>query len=351
MMSEDHEREESFEGELVAGDDTVILRALKVSAFALAAILALVAVVFFLLRPEQAEDKVDEKPLVLPKVQDVQATAPQVACSDVTAAAGIDFVHFNGATGEKLLPETMGPGCAFFDFDLDGDQELLLVNAMSWPGDAPGDPAPTLRLYSNDGKGSFKDVTAVSGLAVTVYGMGAAVGDYDNDGKPDLFITTVNENRLFRNLGGRFEDVTAAAGVAGGNSTWSSSAGFFDCDNDGDLDLFVCNYISWSRKIDTALDYRLTGVGRAYGPPTNFEGTQPYFYRNNGDGTFVESAEKAGLQVLNRATGKPVAKALALIPFAVVYVALRARGWLFLRLLALVVLGGALQHGFALLEG
>ncbi|MFP6632653.1 MAG: CRTAC1 family protein [Planctomycetota bacterium] len=314
-MSEDHEREESFEGELVAGDDTVILRALKVSAFALAAILALVAVVFFLLRPEQAEDKVDEKPIVLPKVQDIQANAPQVAFSDVTAAAGIDFVHFNGATGEKLLPETMGSGCAFFDFDLDGDQDLLLVNAMSWPGDVPGDPAPTLRLYSNDGKGSFKDVTVVSGLAVTVYGMGAAVGDYDNDGKPDLFITTVNENRLFRNLGGRFEDVTAAAGVAGGNSTWSSSAGFFDCDNDGDLDLFVCNYISWSRKIDTALDYRLTGVGRAYGPPTNFEGTQPYFYLNNGDGTFVESAEKAGLQVLNRATGKPVAKALALIPF------------------------------------
>ena len=315
-MSEDHEREEPFDGELVAGDDTVIIRALKLSAFALLAILAIVAVVFFLLRPGDEEQIVEEKPIVLPLPQDVSARPPSVAFSDVTLAAGIDFVHFNGATGEKLLPETMGSGCAFFDFDQDEDEDLLLVNGMSWPGDAPGEDVPTLRLYANDGKGFFRDVTAASGLAVKLYGMGVAVGDYDNDGKPDLFIATVNENRLFRNIGGqRFEDVTDRASVAGGNSTWSSSAGFFDCDNDGDLDLFVCNYVKWSRKIDTALDYRLTGVGRAYGPPTNFEGTQPYFYLNNGDGTFTESAEKSGLHVLNRATGKPVAKALALVPF------------------------------------
>ncbi len=315
-MIEEQDREEPLEGELVAGDDTVILRALKVSAVALVAILALVAVLFFILRSEKTEQKIDEKPIVLPEVQAVEASAPRVAFSDVTLAAGIDFVHFNGATGEKLLPETMGSGCAFFDFDQDEDEDLLLVNGMPWPGAAAGEDVPTLRLYANDGKGFFRDVTAASGLDVKLYGMGAAVGDYDNDGKPDLFIATVNENRLFRNIDGRrFEDVTDRASVAGGNSTWSSSAGFFDCDNDGDLDLFVCNYVKWSRKIDAALDYRLTGVGRAYGPPTNFEGTQPYFYLNNGDGTFTESAEKAGFHVLNRATGKPVAKALALVPF------------------------------------
>ena len=315
MMAEEHEKDEQLEEDLVAGDDTVILRALKVSAIVLVAIIAGGVVAFYILRPEQVEHEVEEKPIVLPKTQDVDVSVPKVAFSDVTVAAGIDFVHVNGATGDKLLPETMGPGCAFFDFDQDEDEDLLLVNGMPWPGDAPGEEVPTLRLYANDGRGFFKDVTAASGLAVTVYGMGVAVGDYDNDGKPDLFITTVNENRLFRNLGGRFEDVTAVAAVAGGNSTWSSSAGFFDADNDGDLDLFVCNYINWSRKIDIALDYRLTGVGRAYGPPTNFEGTQPYFYLNNGDGTFTEAALKAGFHVLNRATGKPVAKALALIPF------------------------------------
>ena len=255
-MTEEHEKDEQLEDDLVAGDDTVILRALKVSAIVLVAIISVVAVAFYLLRLEQAKHEVEEKPIVLPKTQDVDVNVPKVAFSDVTATAGIDFVHVNGAIGDKLLPETMGPGCAFFDFDQDEDEDLLLVNGMPWPGDAPGEDVPTLRLYANDGKGFFRDVTAASGLAVKLYGMGVAVGDYDNDGKPDLFIATVNENRLFRNIGGRrFEDVTDTAFVAGGNSTWSSSAGFFDCDNDGDLDLFVCNYVNWSRKIDIAIDY------------------------------------------------------------------------------------------------
>ncbi len=314
-MTEEHEKNEQPGEEFVAGDDTVILRALKLSAIALVVIIAVAAVAFYLLRPAPLEHDAREEAIVLPKGQDVSVSIPKVVFSDVTAASGIDFVHFNGATGEKLLPETMGAGCAFFDFDLDGDQDLLLVNGTSWAGDPVATPPPTLRLYANEGKGSFKDVTAASGLAVEVYGMGVAVGDYDNDGKPDLYITTVHENLLFRNLGGKFEDVTTSAAVAGGSSTWSSSAGFFDADQDGDLDLFVCNYVNWSRKIDMALDYRLTGVGRAYGPPTNFEGVQPCFYLNNGDGTFTEAAEKAGFHVLNRATGKPVAKALAMIPF------------------------------------
>ena len=165
MMAEEHEKDEQLEDDLVAGDDTVILRALKVSAIVLVAIIAVVVVAFYILRPEQVKHEVEEKPIVLPKTQDVDVSVPKVAFSDVTVAAGIDFVHVNGATGDKLLPETMGPGCAFFDFDQDEDEDLLLVNGMPWPGDAPGEEVPTLRLYTNDGRGFFKDVTAASGIA------------------------------------------------------------------------------------------------------------------------------------------------------------------------------------------
>ena len=133
--------------------------------------------------------------------------------TDITAAAGIDFVHVNGSYGEKLMPETIGSGAAFIDYDNDGDQDLLLVNSSEWPGHEQGTQA-TLVLYRNDGSGRFEDVTRASGLAIHCYGMGAAVGDYDNDGWTDLYITTLGSNHLLRNTGGRFSDVTASAGVA-----------------------------------------------------------------------------------------------------------------------------------------
>src|SRR5438552_12631576 len=146
---------------------------------------------------------------------------PTVTFTDITAAAGINFAHNNGAYGDKLLPETMGGGVAFFDFDNDGDQDLLLINSTYWPGHIPPGRQPTtMALYRNDGKGHFEDVTAGSGLDVSFYGMGVAIGDYDNDGLPDVFITAVGENHLFHNLGnGTFSDVTAQAGVAGSGAT------------------------------------------------------------------------------------------------------------------------------------
>ena len=241
-----------------------------------------------------------------------KAAAPALPFTDITASAGIDFVHENGAYGERLLPETMGGGVAFFDYDNDGDADLLLVNSTTWPGQPP--VAATSRLYRNRGNGRFDDVTADAGLALQLYGMGVAAGDYDGDGFVDLFVTAVGENRLLRNVAGeRFVDETAAAGVAGSADAFSTGAAFLDYDRDGDLDLFVCNYVAWSPSIDRAVDFRLTGIGRAYGPPTDFPGTSSQLYRNNG-GKFQDVSADAGIEVANAATGEPAGKALAVLP-------------------------------------
>src|SRR3954469_17827495 len=183
--------------------------------------------------------------------------------TDVTKQAGITFVHVNGAYGDKLLPETMGGGVAFLDFDNDGHQDLLFINSTYWPGHAPKDKAhPVMGLYRNDGKGHFTDVTAGSGLDVSFYGMGVAVGDYDNDGLADIFITAVGGNHLFHNQGsGKFAEVTRDAGVSGLSDNWSMSAAWIDYDNDGRLDLFVCNYVRWSPEIDQAKSYELPSIG------------------------------------------------------------------------------------------
>lgn len=242
-------------------------------------------------------------------------TIPKVPFRDVTIEAGLKFVHENGAYGQKLLPETMGGGNAFFDFDGDGDQDLLLINSTRWPWDprGPAEAAATLALYQNqeNGSGQFEDVTAGSGLDISLYGMGAAVGDYDNDGRVDVFISAVGGNRLFHNEGdGKFIDVTSDAQVAGDPQEWSTSCGWFDFDNDGDLDLFVCNYVKWSREFDESQNFQLTGGGRAYGRPQNFEGTFPYLYRNEGGGRFTDISQQAGLHIRNPATEVPLAKSL-----------------------------------------
>ena len=321
-MTEPDDEEEGAETEFVAADDRVIGKAFRWSLWVFLAIGVVVGVVAYLQGRKTTGDVVVEGEISRAQVQNVAAEAPQVKFTDVTEAAGIAFVHTSGATGSKFLPETMGPGCAFLDYDRDEDPDILIVNSKPWPDSIAGGKvdaaaSPTSVLYRNEGAGMFVDVTRGSGLDVSLYGVGVAVGDYDADGWQDVFLTTIDENRLFRNNGGKFEDVTDRAGVAGDPSEWSTSAGFFDCDNDGDLDLFVCNYVRWSREIDVGLNYQLTGVGRAYGPPTDYKGTQPYFYRNDGDGTFTEVAEKAGLHVTNSATGLPVAKALALMPIDV----------------------------------
>ncbi len=310
------------EGELAPEDDAVIgrvfARSLKVLAALAAAALIVVALRYvFRAGPEEAV----EIPVAAPRaVEAAPRDVPVVAFTEITAEAGIDFVHVNGAAGEALLPETMGAGGAFFDVDRDGDQDLLLVNSTTWDAvlsDAEVGPGtePTMSLYENDGAGKFADRTAGSGLEVSFYGTGVAVGDVDGDGWTDLFVSAVGSNRLFRNMeGGRFEDVTATAGVAGADTEWSSSSAFFDADGDGDLDLLVGNYVRWSREIDIEVGYQLTGVGRAYGPPLNYGGTTMDLYRNDGSGVFTDVSEEAGLHILNPATDTPVAKTLGLAP-------------------------------------
>ncbi len=261
------------------------------------------------------QDIVDEHEVVGPTVR--QPAEPLLAAlpfTDVTTAAGIDFVHESGAYGERLLPETMGGGVAFLDYDDDGDQDLLLVNSAAWPWQpAPEYPA-TSALYRNRGDGTFEDVSETTGMALALYGMGVATGDYDGDGFIDVFITAVGDNRLMRNVDGqRFVDVTREMGVAGSADAWSTSAAFLDIEGDGDLDLFVCNYVAWTPAIDREVDYRLTGIGRAYGPPTDFPGTDSYLYRYD-DGVFTDVSAQAGIQVANASTGQPVGKALAVLP-------------------------------------
>jgi len=297
-------------------DDAAIGVAVRRSVVALLFLGALAGTLFWILNRPHAE-RGSQTPLTPPVIAATDlADVPSARFTDITAASGIRFTHVNGARGEKLLPETMGGGVAFFDADADGAPDLLFVNSTPWPWNAPPvQPLPTMAFYHNDGRGHFTDQTAGSGLDVSFYGMGVAVGDYDNDGLPDVFITGVGACRLFHNLGGnKFSDVTAAAGVGGTAGDWSTSAAWIDFDNDGDLDLFVCRYVRWSREIDVAVDYRLTGIGRAYGPPRDFEGTFPALYRNEGGGRFTDVSAASGVQVKNPSTGRPMAKSLSVAP-------------------------------------
>jgi enediyne biosynthesis protein E4 len=318
-MSElDEHPEGSPEEELVPEDDRIIGTAFRWSVAAIVVAAAVVALVVAIVnRPEEAAQE-QTLEVAAPEAVATQADPPQVPFTDVTAAAGIDFHHFNGAYGDKLLPETMGGGVAFFDYEGDGDADVLFVNSGKWPFAADrysaGSPAPTPKLYVNDGHGRFTDVTNAAGLALSFYGMGAALADYDGDGDRDLFMTAVGKNHLLENRGGRFVDVTDHAGVGGEADQWSTGAAFFDYDGDGDLDLFVANYLRWSKDVDLRLDYRLDGVGRAYGPPQNYEGTYPYLYRNDGDGTFTDVSAESGVRIDNPVTGVPLAKSMALAP-------------------------------------
>ena len=239
---------------------------------------------------------------------------PDVKFVEVTKEAGIHFVHVNGAAGEKLLPETMGAGVAFFDYDRDGDPDLFFVNSSAWPGQRGSKPVATQALYRNDGKGHFEDASKEAGLDKTFYGQGVAVGDYDNDGDLDLYVTAMNGGHLFRNDGkGHFEDVTESANARGPNG-WLTGASFLDIDNDGDLDLFIANYITWTPEIDKVQGFQLTGLGRAYGPPTSFNGSFCALLRNDG-GHFTDISEVSGVQVRTPDLKVPVAKSLGVAPY------------------------------------
>jgi enediyne biosynthesis protein E4 len=211
--------------------------------------------------------------------------------SDVTEAAGIHFQQNNGSYGGKFLPETLGSGCAFLDYDADGWQDILLVNAMDWPGHKR--QRTTMKLYRNNRNGTFTDVTKVAGLAIEMYGMGVAVGDYDNDGFPDIFISCVGQSHLFRNTGkGTFADVTKTSGLAG-KEALSTSAMWFDYDRDGFLDLLVCNYVRWSAESDVFCS--LDGKNKSYCTPEAYRGETCWLYHNRGDGTFEDVTATSGI--------------------------------------------------------
>lgn len=255
------------------------------------------------------EDRKTE--IALPQKRAVeQVSLPKIPLADITAEAGIDWKHVNGMEGEKLLPETMGGGVAVFDFDRDGDNDLLFVGGTNWPwAKNPVANPRSLCIYRNDGTAKFTDVTAEVGLERNFYGCGPAVGDFDNDGWPDLFVSAVGKNVLYKNNEGKFTDVSESSGIVG-DEAWSSGAVWFDYDNDGKLDLFVCHYVLWSRELDLSLGFSLTGLGRAFGQPTSFTGTQSLLYHNEGDGKFKEVSKEMGIQVANPDTQVPVGKGL-----------------------------------------
>jgi enediyne biosynthesis protein E4 len=218
-------------------------------------------------------------------------SAPAVRLTEVTNAVGVSFTHNNGAYGKKFLPETLGSGAAFFDFDNDGRQDLFLVNGTNWPGQPKA--STRSKLFRNTGTGAFVDVTERAGLSMDVYGMGVAAADFDNDGWQDLLVTVVGQNRLFRNTGkGTFADVTARAGL-GNRLGFSTSAMWFDYDRDGWLDLLICNYVRWTPETDVQCS--MDGKQKAYCTPEAYRGSTSWLFRNRGNGTFEDVTAKAGL--------------------------------------------------------
>ena len=211
---------------------------------------------------------------------------------DITERAGIHFVHNNGAYGKKYLPETMGPGVAFIDYDNDGWQDIFIVNGTNWPGQPSKHSTP--KLYNNNHDGTFTDVTHKAGLDIEILGMGVAIGDYDNDGYDDIFVTAMGQSHLFHNNGnGTFTDVTQKAGLMGPKE-FSTSAAWVDYDKDGKLDLVVGNYVQWS--IEGDLYCTLDGKSKSYCTPESYKGTAVRLWHNRGDGTFEDMTKKAGLE-------------------------------------------------------
>lgn len=239
--------------------------------------------------------------------------APVAKFTDVTQDSGLSFIHDNGTREGEDTPTTLSGAVAFLDYNNDGRQDLFFVGGIQWPWSplSKGSP-PTCALYRNDGSGHFVDVTHAAGLDVDMLGMGVAVGDYDGDGFPDLFITGIGGNRLFHNKGnGRFVDVTDAAGVRGDDHVWSTGAVWIDIYGDGKLDLVVCNYARWSRESDLRGAFEAESTGPSYTTPPGFVSVFPTVYRNLGNGRFQDVSARTGLNLLDRQTGFPRAHPLA----------------------------------------
>jgi hypothetical protein len=229
---------------------------------------------------------------------------------DIAQKAGVHFVTENSPTPAKHQPETMLAGVALFDYDGDGLLDIYLVNGAEMPSLVKTGAKYSNRLYRNNGDGTFTDVTEHAGVAGAGYGMGVAVGDYDNDGRPDLFLANVSGNQLFHNNGdGTFTDVTAKAGLSGamhnGRKMWSVAAGWFDYNRDGLLDLFVVNYVDWDPRYEPAC---MGMNGRGYCHPGSFAPLTNTLYRNNGDGTFTDVSAETGI---SKVEGKGMGVAFA----------------------------------------
>lgn len=219
------------------------------------------------------------------------STASSVTFTEVTEAAGVgNFVHETGAFGNKWFPETMGSGAAFFDYNGDGWDDIILVGGGTWP-EYTDESVQTLWLYRNNRDGTFTEVTREARIDdISAYGFGVTAADYDNDGDQDLFVSTLEENILLRNDDGNFVAVGSEAGIAN-HSAWSTSAIFFDANKDGWLDLYVGNYIKWSPENDIPC---LVDGEKGYCTPEEYEGVAGRFYQNNGDGTFTDRTQEAG---------------------------------------------------------
>jgi hypothetical protein len=239
--------------------------------------------------------------------------APAARFTDVTAESGLDYVHDNGLQFGRETPTTLPGAVAFLDYDNDGRPDLFFVSGTSWPWNtSAAGPTPTCALFRNDGKGHFTDVTRASGLDVNLIGMGVAVGDYDGDGWPDIFVSGVGGNRLFHNQGnGTFVDVTDRAGVRGDDHVWSTGAVWIDIFGDGKLDLVVCNYARWARESGLQDAFAAEVDGPSYTAPAGFVSVYPTVYRNLGNGKFVDISAKTGLDLIDRQTGYPRAHPLA----------------------------------------
>ncbi len=296
-------------------DDAVIGYAFSRSLMVFVALGAIAGGIALLVSMSKREPIERSTNIVSPTYRDPinESEIPAIPLIDATLNSGINFKHYNGKAGERLLPETMGGGAGFLDYDNDGDQDLFLVNSTAWPwsSNVPAD-LPTMALYRNDGNGHFEDVTRSVGLDKSFYGMAPAFGDFDGDGWTDIYVTAVGRNRLFRNLqGNQFLDVAAEYGLTGGEDQWSCPAMWFDFDRDNKLDLLVGHYVDWDREKDLSQGFTLSGIGRAYGQPNSFSGTFLTLYHNTSDG-FKEVSESAGLLIKNPSTDVPEAKSLAM---------------------------------------
>ena len=254
--------------------------------------------------PEETEEVVTAPEYTKPKPSYTSARQqkqpPIIAFTDITSSIGIDFVHETGAVGDKWMPETMGSGCAFLDYDGDDDDDILLINSSGWQSNT--NSGTTGKLYRNDGNEVFSDVTASAKLDMTVYGMGVTAADYDADADLDIYLTTLGPNLLLDNDKGSYTDSAVRAGVAGSlwqdeagrsHPEWSTSAVWVDVDNDGWIDLFVTNYVRWSS--DTDLFFSFDGVNKSYATPQQYSGSTCRLFRNLGNRTFDDITETAGV--------------------------------------------------------